>query len=61
MNEYKTSEADREMVISVCKDKPIPWYYDVGVTIASLMAENATIPEDLSIPDYDPYSPNRAS
>ena len=59
---YKTSETDGEMVVSVCKDKQIPWnYYGVRVMIASVMVENATITEDLPIPDSDPYSPNRAS
>ena len=59
---YKTSEADGEMVVSVCKDKQIPWNnYGVRVMIASVTVENATITEDLPIPDSDPYSPNRAS
>ena len=61
MEVYKTSEADGEMVVSVCKDKPISWYYGVKVMIASVTIENATITEDLLIPDSDPYSPNRAS
>ena len=63
MEVYKTSEADGEIVISVCKDKPIPSSFesDVIVMVASVTVENATTHEGLSIPDSDPYSPNRAS
>ena len=61
LNEYTTSEADEEMVISVCKDKQINYF--VTVMIELLTIDNTT-DEDLSltsISDNDPYSPNRAS
>ena len=58
---YKTSETDGEIVVSACKDKPIPSESAVIVMVASVTVENATTRESLSIPDSDPYSPNRAS
>ena len=60
---YESSEADMEMILSVCKNKPIPWSYesDVRVIVASVTVENATTHEGLPIPDSNPYSPNRAS
>ena len=62
LNEYKTSEADGDMVLSVCKDKQT--YFSVGVMIASLTIDNATNVEDIPLnffPDDDPNSPNKAS
>ena len=61
VEEYKTSEADREMIISVCKDKQIPWYPYVRMIVASVMVDNATNHEYLSIPTSHPDSPNKAS
>lgn len=58
---YKTSEADGEMVVQVCKDKPIPYYYSVTLMITSVTVENATLHEGLPVPESDPLSPNRAS
>lgn len=59
--EYHSSEADGEMIISVCKDKQTPWYSFITVIVASVTVENATSRERLFIPDSHPDSPNRAS
>ena len=61
LEEYKTSEADGEMIISVCKDKQTPLYPYITVIVASVTVENATFNESLSIPTSYPDSPNRAS
>ena len=59
--EFRTSEVDGEMIISVCKDKQTPWYHFITVIVSSVTVENATFSERLSIPDSHPDSPNRAS
>ena len=62
MDEYTASEADGEMVITVCKDKPTDCAVDV--MIASETVDTATIYDDLPlnfIPNTDANSPNRAS
>ena len=62
LNEYKTSEADGDMVLSVCKDKQTS--LSVEVMITSFTIDDATNFEDMALnffPDDDPYSPNRAS
>ena len=59
--EYHTSEADGEMIISVCKDKQTPWYPFITVIVSSVTVENDSFSERLSIPDSLPDSPNRAS
>ena len=66
MDEYTASEADGEMVISVCKDKPIDYGPGVTVMIDSVTVDMyiATVSEDLPL-NFIPYnyanSPNRAS
>ena len=59
MEKYQASEADGEMIISVCKDKQTA--SDMTLTVASVTVENATFNENLSIPCSHPDSPNRAS
>ena len=62
MDEYTASEADGEMVISVCKDKLTE--FNVRVMITSVTVDTATIYEELPlnfIPNNDAHSPNRAS
>lgn len=61
MEKYQASEADGEMIISVCKDKQTPWNSYITVMVASVTVENATFNESLSIPYSHPDSPNRAS
>ena len=57
-DEFTASESDREMEISLCKDKQIS--SSVTVMITPMTIDNANLSGGITIPVNDRNSPNRA-
>ena len=63
LEEYTASEADEQMIISVCKNKQTSGYLTVRVMVATfnLTVDNDNFYESLSIPVTDPDFSIRAA
>lgn len=61
LEEYTSSEADEQMIISVCKSKRTSAYFSVEMLVGSVTDGNDSFYDSLSIPALDDDSPNRAT
>jgi hypothetical protein len=61
LEEYTASEADEQMIITVCKDKYTSGSPTVRVMAGSLIVDSDNFNEDLSIPAADPDYLNTAT
>ena len=50
LEEYTSSEADEQMIISVCKNKRTSAYFSVKMLVGSVTVGNENFYEDLRIP-----------
>ena len=59
-NTFQASESDREMDVTVCKDKPISSSVTVTISAITVDTANVSVSEGINIPPSDINSPNRA-